>query len=78
MGLLGGIFPQVWRQLASFPPLGRPVSWAGLLPPGPISPLSQNDERGEKEEAGDGEDEDENDGAVDGKEEERFFLAVQY
>ena len=85
MGLLGGIFPQVWRQLASFPPLGRPVSWAGL-PPEPISPLSQNDERGEKEEAGedggdvgeDGGDEDENDGAVDGKEEERFFLAVQY
>ena len=62
--------------------MGRPVSWAGL-PPGPISLLSQNDERGEKEEAeagdvGDvGEDEDENDGAVDGKEEERFFSAVQ-
>ena len=48
-------------------------------PPVPILPFSQNDERGEKEEAGDGdvgEDEDENDGAVDG-EEERFSIAVQ-
>ena len=75
MGLLGGIFSPSLVPARKFPPLGRPVSWAGL-PPEPISPLSQNDERGEKEEAEGGDDvggdEDENDGAVDGKERRDF------
>lgn len=65
--------------------LGRPMSWlvgrlcAGPPPmPVPISAFSQNDERGEKEEADENDDEEENDGAATGQGGWRMSIAEHF